>query len=87
MRFISGLVANFYYLMLVMNGIKPKDYDLTNIYFIKYHWYELFDTTYLKCSNNFAADCITVKTKQVVGGKRPEQQVYCFPLNFLQKAE
>ena len=35
--FFSCLNDNFYHLMLVINSMKPKDYDLTNIYFIKLH--------------------------------------------------
>ena len=39
----SGLIANFYYCMLniilifMLNSIKSKDYDITNIYFLKGH--------------------------------------------------
>ena len=33
----SGLIANFYPLMLVIKSIKSNDHDLTNIYFIKLH--------------------------------------------------
>ena len=40
MRFFSDLIANVYYLMLVINSIKPKDHNLKNICFIKldYVW-------------------------------------------------
>ena len=37
LQFFSDLVDNFYYLMLFINSIRPKDRDLTNIYFIKLH--------------------------------------------------
>ena len=33
----SGLIVNFYHLMLIINSIKTKDRGLTNIYFIKLH--------------------------------------------------
>ena len=32
------LIAKFYHLMLVISNIKPKDHDLTSIYFIKLHY-------------------------------------------------
>ena len=35
MRFFSGLIANFYYLMLLVNSKKPRDHDLINIYYVK----------------------------------------------------
>ena len=31
LKFFSGFIANFYNLMLVLNNIKPKNHDLTNI--------------------------------------------------------
>ena len=36
-RLFSGLIANFYYLMLAISSIKPKDYDIINIICIKLH--------------------------------------------------
>ena len=57
MRFFSDLIANFYHLMLVINSIKIKDLDLTKFISLNCIRYEFFDTNYLKCSNNFAADC------------------------------
>ena len=47
--------------MLVLISIKPKDHNLTNVYFIKLQKLEFFDTNYLKCSKNFAADCMRVQ--------------------------
>ena len=35
--FFYNLIDNFYPLMLFMSKIKPKDHDMTNIYFIKLH--------------------------------------------------
>ena len=66
LRFFSGLIDIFYYLMLIENSMKLKDHDLTNIYDLyltniyalkKCLRYEFFDTDYLKSSNNFTADC------------------------------
>ena len=62
-RLLSGLIANFYHLMLVINSIKSKYHDLTNIYLKKCIRYEFFDAINLKSSNIFAADSIKhVKT-------------------------
>ena len=36
--FSSDLIANFCNLMLIINMIKPKENDLTDIYFIKLHY-------------------------------------------------
>ena len=36
-EFFSGLIVNFYHIMLVISSIKPKDHGLTNIYFIGSH--------------------------------------------------
>ena len=57
MRLFSGLISNFYHRMLVINSVKPEVHGLTNIYCIKLHWVWFFDRNYLKCSNNFTADC------------------------------
>ena len=65
LQFFSDLIANFYHLMLVTNSIKTKDHNLRNIYFRLYFQIfietalgmSFFDTNYLKCSNNFTADC------------------------------
>ena len=78
---------NFNHSMLVINNIKPKDLDLTNIYFIKLHYAWVFDTNYLTCSNNFAADCIlakpvektvieSLKTKETVNLKICVQNIF-----------
>ena len=32
LKIFYGLTANFYHLMLVINSIKPKDHDLTNLF-------------------------------------------------------
>ena len=56
LRFFSGLIANFYHLMLVINSVNPNDHNLTNIYFIKQHLIWVFDSNYHKCSDKFAAD-------------------------------
>ena len=37
LRFFTSFIANFYSLTLVINSIKPKDHDLTNIYIMKLH--------------------------------------------------
>ena len=37
LQFFSGLIANIYHLMLVINSINPKDHDLIITYFIKMH--------------------------------------------------
>ena len=55
---------NFVIIMLLINSIKLKDYNLRDIYFIKLIRYEFSDTNYFKCSNNFAADC-TVGKKSI----------------------
>ena len=34
---LLSLIANFYHLMLVINCIKPKNHDLTNIFLTKLH--------------------------------------------------
>ena len=43
--------------MLAIKSKKLKDHDMTNIYSIKHIRYEFFDPNYVKCLNNFAADC------------------------------
>ena len=40
----SGLTANFYHLTLVINSIKPKYHDLSNIHFTKF----ALDMSFLK---------------------------------------
>ena len=69
MRFVPGSIYNFYHLTLVINSKKPYDRDLIKIYFIKCSRYEYFDTKYLKCSNNFAADCKSKLVKTCSTGR------------------
>ena len=56
LRIFSGLIANFYNIILIINNIKPKDHDLKNIYFIKLRKIWIFWHEILKCSKNFAVD-------------------------------
>ena len=59
----------FYHVMLVVNILKFKDLGLTNIYLIRLVIicirFECFYTNYVKCSNNFAADCICLASVHI----------------------
>ena len=53
-------IANFYYLMLVKNSIKPKDNDWQIFISKNCIRYEFYDTNYFECSDNFAIDCTSI---------------------------
>ena len=67
MRALAIILANFLWFdcQFVINRIKPKYDDLTNIYFIKTELRISFLTGIISSSNNFAADCIYIKSKEM----------------------